>query len=101
LHRLAELRRRIGGHQQIIAELHAGMHDLVLPFGRDEALGRRPGVGQHVLDLSAEDLLIELEGFLAVAVEKQVGVDRHDKLLRVKGFGGGEPFSRLAATPDR
>src|SRR5258708_40321521 len=59
------------------------MNDLLARIGGHMAGGRRALVSHHALDLSAKDLLIELEGGFAVTVEKQIGIGLHTMNLLV------------------
>jgi len=69
--------RRVGRHDNIIAEHHAGMKDLLVHFLR--RLFRHGGfaVAHHHDEFGSERLFIELEGLFAIAVEIEVGVEFH------------------------
>jgi hypothetical protein len=54
------------------------MHDLIAPFSRYVFLSGRTCVGHHSFDLATQYLLIELEGCLALAGEKKIGIQLHD-----------------------
>ena len=81
LHRLVIGRRRVGAHQHEAVADDAGMDDLLAPFRRHVAFGRRALMRHHHRDLAAEDLRIGFEGLLAIAVEGEVGIDLHASLL--------------------
>ena len=66
-HGLDPAGRGIGAHQLAIAEFEAGVHDLILPLGRDVAGGGRADMLEHERDLTSQDALISLESFLALA----------------------------------
>ena len=57
------------------------MHDLAAPFGRHVIGGRRAFVRHHRHDFTAENLLVEFERRLALALERQIGVHLHALLL--------------------
>ena len=72
--------RRVGGHQNLAADRHPRMHDLLFPAGPGLHVGR-PLVGaQHEFDFAAEHLLVIFERGFAVVVVEQVGI-QHRSLL--------------------
>ena len=79
------------------------MHDLAAPFGRHVIGGRRALVRYHRHDFTAEDLLVEFERRLALALERQIGVHLHALLLmlhvdcKVRALGA----DHLTAHPDK
>jgi hypothetical protein len=71
----------VGGHHRGLADAKARMHDLVLRTGRHHAGWRRLRVVLEAHEhrhLGAEHAAVELDCFLAVAVEEQIGLDVHD-----------------------
>src|SRR5690348_17793438 len=88
--------RCVGPHQLVAADLQAGMQDLLLPLGRDLACGRRALVGQHREDLAASHALVELERFLAPAVEHEVRVDVHGSLQGERSCENSAPTGPLS-----
>src|SRR5205085_4110532 len=80
------LRAAVGCHHWGIADAKTRMHDLVLAAGGNHAGRRRLRaflVAHHHLDLGAKRLLVEVERFLAAAVEEQVRCHWHASLLSV------------------
>src|SRR5262245_4167139 len=69
LHLLKPARRRIRGHQRIVAKFQAVMQDLVAPLRRRLVRRGAPCERHHGDDLAAENLGISPQGFLAIAVE--------------------------------
>src|ERR1700686_4239506 len=60
------------GHQQLgIADVHGGVHDLVVAARRDHRLVRRVLETHQHVDLGAEYLLVELERLVAAADEEK------------------------------
>src|SRR5215510_4236339 len=80
--------RGVGGHQHLVADREPRMHDLLVPFLRHVALGRRALVLEHRLDLAVEQPGVELEGFLAVALEEQIRIDTHDLGPFLRSYDG-------------
>jgi hypothetical protein len=75
----------IGTHQHLVAHDQASVHDLLAPFRRHMLLRGGAFVRKHRFDPSAENLLVELERRLAVALEGEVGIQLHHALLRLVG----------------
>src|SRR5919201_6571571 len=78
------LRAAVGRHHLRIADAKTRMHDFVLAAGRNHAGRRRLRaflVAHHHLDLGAKRFLVEVERFLAAAVEEQVRCHWHGSLL--------------------
>src|SRR5581483_2427966 len=79
---LRMFRRSVRRHQLRGADGHAGVNDLLFPVGGNASFGGRPFMRQHRVDLAAEQLGVEVERFLAIAVEEEIGIarDRHGTL---------------------
>src|SRR5215210_6666950 len=97
-HALRPVGRGVRGHEHLVADAEPRMHDLVAPFRRHVRLGRRALVGHHHLDLAAEELGVDVERLLAIAVEEQVRVQSHRRLLWLtRSPGSAEPAARPAS----
>ena len=79
--------RRVGAHQDAVAHLEAGMHDLVAPFGRRLRLRPACPRGASWLRFCRRGLLVKLESGFAFAVEDQVSIQLHNALLWTKRSG--------------
>src|SRR5215471_13749208 len=91
-HLLVAIGRGVGTHQYLVANAQPSMHDLAAPFGWHLVRHWRALVW-HRLDLAAKHLLIEFEGRLALAIERQIRVQLHGALLATERLGEGSYWS--------
>src|ERR1700691_6727151 len=71
---LVTSRRRIRRHQYLVADGQTAVKNFCLPFRRHVLRHRRTFVRHEYDDLRAEDLLVELESGLTVAIEIEVRI---------------------------
>jgi hypothetical protein len=62
------------------------VENLLAPIGRNVACGRGTLVPKQGFDFTAQKLLVELESFLAVAVEIEIRIALHVALLEKLEF---------------
>src|SRR5581483_912177 len=74
---LEMLRRIVGSHESLVADVQASVHDLLPPLCRHLLACRRAFVGHHGRDFAVKNLFVELEGCLALAVEKEIRIELH------------------------
>jgi hypothetical protein len=78
---LVVLRLSVSTLQYIAAHAQRGVEDLIAPFSGHLVRNGRALVGHHERDFSAQALLVEFEGYLALTVEMQVRIQLHSTLL--------------------
>jgi len=71
--------RRIGAHEDAVADAHVDVKDLIAPLGSDFVGHGRVTVFCNVLNLSAENFFVKFEGFGAIAVEQEISIYGHDE----------------------
>jgi hypothetical protein len=75
------IRRTVRALQKPVANLQAGMNDLLAPIRGNVACHESAFVRHHERDLGAQTLFVKLECGLALAVEIQIRIHLHRDLL--------------------
>jgi len=94
LHRFVAVGRSIGGHQHLVTDSQARMHDLVAPSRRRLLSHWRTAVSHHCFDLAAKDLRIEFECRFTLAIKSQIRIHLRCSplwLLMDRGFSRRSP----------
>ncbi|MNE62960.1 hypothetical protein D3C80_1582800 [compost metagenome] len=81
----------VRAHQHLVADLQAHVNDIIGLGAWTFCLGRYFAIAHRCHDGPVQAALVELEGFFAVTVEDQVGIESHGGLRDIAGSGFGLP----------